>query len=211
MSDKIRLPSANQWGALDCESVHSQNKIRWPRKVKKLKRLIGRSVVHGQHSGGGGVPVHFLRRSPPQGIGTGIGMSPGAVQVWFHRLYSSLAGSSSHSGRRTFVTRRAKNIIAAGGSLRDVQELAGHSPLAATQRYIAAAGLAYGRRPYGRSERKWPAFPPAEDSIISLIERYAIRACVSIQRPKEKAGVFRRPRSSSSESNPTPFAHLSEA
>jgi hypothetical protein len=29
-------------------------------KVKKLKRLIGRSVVHGQHSGTGGVPVHFL-------------------------------------------------------------------------------------------------------------------------------------------------------
>jgi integrase len=67
-----------------------------------------------------------------------IGMSPGAVQVWFHRLYQALgfAGASSHSGRRTFVTRCAKNIIAAGGSLRDVQELAGHSSLAITQRYI---------------------------------------------------------------------------
>jgi hypothetical protein len=30
------------------------------REVKKLKRLIGRSVVHGQHGGAGGVPVHFL-------------------------------------------------------------------------------------------------------------------------------------------------------
>jgi hypothetical protein len=29
------------------------------RMVKKLKRLIGRSVVHGQHSGTGGVPVFF--------------------------------------------------------------------------------------------------------------------------------------------------------
>jgi integrase/recombinase XerC len=68
----------------------------------------------------------------------GIGLSPGAVQVWFHRLYQALgfAGASSHSGRRTFVTRCAKNIIAAGGSLRDVQELAGHSSLATTQRYI---------------------------------------------------------------------------
>jgi integrase len=67
-----------------------------------------------------------------------IGMSPGAVQVWFHRLYAELgyAGASSHSGRRTFVTKCAKNIIAAGGSLRDVQELAGHSSLATTQRYI---------------------------------------------------------------------------
>jgi len=67
-----------------------------------------------------------------------IGMSPGAVQVWFHRLYASLGfqGASSHSGRRTFVTRCAKKIIEAGGSLRDVQELAGHASLATTQRYI---------------------------------------------------------------------------
>jgi integrase len=68
-----------------------------------------------------------------------IGMSPGAVQVWFHRLYKEklgLDGASSHSGRRTFVTRCAKNIVAAGGSLRDVQELAGHASLATTQRYI---------------------------------------------------------------------------
>jgi site-specific recombinase XerC len=34
------------------------------------------------------------------------------------------------------VTKCAKNIIAAGGSLRDVQELAGHVSLATTQRYI---------------------------------------------------------------------------
>jgi integrase len=68
-----------------------------------------------------------------------IGMSPGAVQVWFHRLYREklgFDGASSHSGRRTFVTRCAKNIVAAGGSIRDVQELAGHSSLATTQRYI---------------------------------------------------------------------------
>jgi integrase len=66
------------------------------------------------------------------------GMSPGTVQVWFHRLYESLGfkGASSHSGRRTFVTRCAKKIIEAGGSLRDVQELAGHASLATTQRYI---------------------------------------------------------------------------
>src|SRR5215469_9395998 len=67
-----------------------------------------------------------------------VGMSPGAVQVWFHRLYSSLgfAGASSHSGRRSFITRCAKKIVEAGGSLRDVQELAGHASLATTQRYI---------------------------------------------------------------------------
>ena len=44
--------------------------------------------------------------------------------------------AESHSGRRTFVTRCAKKIVEAGGSLRDVQELAGHASLATTQRYI---------------------------------------------------------------------------
>jgi hypothetical protein len=31
-----------------------------PRKLKKLKRVIGRSAVHAQHSGAGGIPVLFL-------------------------------------------------------------------------------------------------------------------------------------------------------
>ena len=66
------------------------------------------------------------------------GTSGAALAVWFHRLYADLCftGASSHSGRRTFITRIAKKITEAGGSLRDVQELAGHASLATTQRYI---------------------------------------------------------------------------
>ena len=47
-----------------------------------------------------------------------------------------LVGCSSHSGRRTFITNAARKISSVGGSLRDVQALAGHSSLAVTQRYI---------------------------------------------------------------------------
>jgi integrase len=66
------------------------------------------------------------------------GYSANAVAVWFHTRFAELGieGASSHSGRRTFITAAAKKITEAGGSLRDVQELAGHSSLATTQRYI---------------------------------------------------------------------------
>ena len=66
------------------------------------------------------------------------GLSAGAVAVWFHCLYTGLGmiGCSSHSGRRSFVTRAARRISEVGGSLRDVQMLAGHASLSTTARYI---------------------------------------------------------------------------
>jgi integrase len=65
-------------------------------------------------------------------------MSAGSITVWFHRLYNDLGliGCSSHSGRRTFITRGARRVVEVGGSLRDIQQLAGHSSLGTTQRYI---------------------------------------------------------------------------
>ena len=65
-------------------------------------------------------------------------LSPNSVAHWFKRLYGNLGfdGCSSHSGRRTAITRWAKNTSRVGGSLRDVQELAGHSSLSTTQRYV---------------------------------------------------------------------------
>ena len=68
----------------------------------------------------------------------GGGVSPATVRLWFHRLSTSLemAGCSSHSGRRTFMTRAARKVSQVGGSLRDVQERAGHTSLAMIQRDI---------------------------------------------------------------------------
>ncbi len=68
------------------------------------------------------------------------GLSPAAVVVWFHRLYRDLGmvGCSSPSGRRSFLTRAARKISEVGGSLRDVQQLAGHASLSTTARYIEA-------------------------------------------------------------------------
>ena len=66
------------------------------------------------------------------------GYGANAIAVWFHEKFRELGieGASSHSGRRTFITGTARKIVEAGGSLRDVQELAGHASLATTQRYI---------------------------------------------------------------------------
>jgi integrase/recombinase XerD len=65
-------------------------------------------------------------------------MRANSIVNWFVALFDSLGieGCSSHSGRRTFITGAAKNVHRTGGSLRDVQLLAGHQSIETTQRYI---------------------------------------------------------------------------
>ena len=97
------------------------------------------------------IPVHpDLRHALTtyRNLSTGVGplirserggaMTPLSVVVWFNRVFRNIGlnGCSSHSGRRTFITRAARLVHKAGGSLRDVQLLAGHRSIQTTQRYI---------------------------------------------------------------------------
>jgi integrase/recombinase XerD len=62
------------------------------------------------------------------------GFSASTACQMFHYWYkeAKVDGGSSHSGRRSFITTLANKGI----SVRILQELAGHSSLAITQRYI---------------------------------------------------------------------------
>ena len=65
-------------------------------------------------------------------------VAPQVIVNMFQKWFADLGyeGCSSHSGRRTFITNASKKISSVGGSLRDIQYLAGHSSLQTTQRYI---------------------------------------------------------------------------
>lgn len=86
--------------------------------------------------------LHGFGRRPKRGAvirsQKGGHMAPRSVVNWFKSMYVELglSGCSSHSGRRTFITHTARLVGKVGGSLRDVQELAGHRALTTTERYI---------------------------------------------------------------------------
>ena len=63
----------------------------------------------------------------------------GAMRKWFHYLYNSeigLKGCSSHSGRRTAITKLARIHGNYDCSIVEVQRFAGHADLATTASYI---------------------------------------------------------------------------
>jgi len=59
---------------------------------------------------------------------------PDILQKWFRKLYdkAGIKGASSHSGRRTFITR----LIEQGADIKTVSHLAGHSSITTTAGYV---------------------------------------------------------------------------
>ncbi len=91
---------------------------------------LKQALIDLRGEGQGNGPVIVSRRGGP--------MTPNSIVNWFVSLFAELEfeGCSSHSGRRTFVTQAARLTHKAGGSLRDVQLLAGHRSIETTQAYI---------------------------------------------------------------------------
>lgn len=92
---------------------------------------IGRIIYHKVD--GKRVPV--MERDPKFVEGK---VSPNGVVQFFKRMYAKVQfeGCSSHSGRRTFVTARARLANLRQCSIEDVRILAGHKSLATTAAYI---------------------------------------------------------------------------
>ena len=99
-------------------------------RIVPINALLHEALVVWRTKNQGGGPVVTSERSGK--------MTPLSIVIWFARAYEALGlgGCSSHSGRRTFITRAARVVHKAGGSLRDVQLLAGHRSIQTTQRYI---------------------------------------------------------------------------
>lgn len=104
-------------------------------RVIPLNRELKRALVELQTSKKRGRPSPFVVTTERS-----VMTSPHAIVVTFAKWFQALGyhGCSSHSGRRTFITNAARKISTVGGSLRDIQILAGHSALSTTQRYIEA-------------------------------------------------------------------------
>lgn len=133
VANVITLPGhITKYGLARRLPIHSELKRTL---VKMRNRTARRGPVIASERG----PAETLFDSlSSENVGLPMPMSPKSIVNWFTAAcrQAGLEGCSSHSGRRTFVTKAARLISKAGGSLRDVQQLAGHRSIETTQAYI---------------------------------------------------------------------------
>ncbi len=103
-----------------------------PGRIIPLNQELGEALQELYRTRGASPYVITSERSPRTSATAIVNVFAG----WYRAL--GFQGCSSHSGRRTFITAAARKISTVGGSLRDVQMLAGHAALSTTQRYIEA-------------------------------------------------------------------------
>jgi len=120
-------------------------KLTWPMVLDSRGRVGTLIELHdcaAKKGSGRCIPMHTSLRKALSGLKAvsddltgavvrserGGQMRPRSVVNWFSGLYAELGydGCSSHSGRRSFITTAARLVHKSGGSLRDVQQLAGH-------------------------------------------------------------------------------------
>lgn len=148
--DRVIVLLSAKAGLRACEIAN----LTWAMVLDARGRIGPVIELHDQAAkkcGGRSIPIHpdlrkamiALRRvdgdcGPLVRSERGAAMRSGSIVNWFAKIYGELGfeGCSSHSGRRTFITKAARNVHRAGGSLRDVQQLAGHRSIEMTQRYI---------------------------------------------------------------------------
>ena len=153
---RVMVLLALKAGLRACEMA----RLEWSTVLDANGRVGTTIEVHdriAKKRGGRVIPIHpDLRRAlqtyrrlhdgkgPVIMSARGHALRPNSIVNWFVALFAELElkGCSSHSGRRTFITAAARIIPRSGGSLRDVQLLAGHRSIETTQHYIDADTVA---------------------------------------------------------------------
>lgn len=150
--DRVIVLLSVKAGLRACEIVG----LTWAMVTDAQGQIATTIATQNQISKGGRgrtLPMNDELRRALRDLRSGIEFEPGMTVVrserggamranslvnWFSALYRQLGliGCSSHSGRRTFITKAARLVFRVGGSLRDVQQLAGHASIEMTQRYI---------------------------------------------------------------------------
>ena len=106
-----------------------QTKGRRPRRVFINARLRKELGIYIKHQFAEITPLAPLFCSQKQRAFNANTMCQLFLNIY---KYCGIKGASSHSGRRTFITNLASKSV----SVRVLAELAGHSSIATTQRYI---------------------------------------------------------------------------